>query len=180
MSEFVRLDETLPVGIFSLMRAFKHEDSSDPTLVQTAKSCMTNLTSALNFLKTLADILFIFIRDRYQMIPIFSKLANTDLVKILVTVLENFTKLQCIERTLGGNKVSHATLSYCIRLWLTSQELAEKHSSTNKDFCSWRIYLKLQEKIARVLKSTSMASGWSLPCYSRVKRTLMTSCKLAM
>jgi len=105
MSEFVRLDETLPVGIFSLMRAFKHEDSSDPTLVQTAKSCMTNLTSALNFLKTLADILFIFIRDRYQMIPIFSKLANTDLVKILVTVLENFTKLQCIERTLGGNKV---------------------------------------------------------------------------
>lgn len=72
MTEFVKLDEYLPTGIFNLMRAFKNEDSSDPTLVQTAKSCMTNLTSALNLVKTLADILYIFTRDRFSMIPIFN------------------------------------------------------------------------------------------------------------
>jgi len=89
-----------------LLRAFKQVGaSSDPALIQAAKNCVSNMGQTLSFMKTMADILFLLVHDRYQLLPIFTQLTKSgELVEILSLLASNFTRLAELEKSLGNGQ----------------------------------------------------------------------------
>jgi hypothetical protein len=56
-------------------------------------------------MKTMADILFLLVHDRYQLLPIFTQLTKSgELVEILSLLASNFTRLAELEKSLGNGQ----------------------------------------------------------------------------